>query len=120
MALTQIAVPVASSGSSATPQPDKQIAGMTTSSNTLLYEVPTGRKAEVYFGHQYSGSNNNDYYVNVDVGGTYVRVQGGLSGQSVQYRSLTTPLVTLLAGSRVLTHSSNSGEAYILGVESDA
>ena len=119
MALTQNTVSSAAA-SGAEPQADKQIAAKTSGSNTLLYTVPSGRKAELYFGHQYSGSNNNDYYLNVDVSGTYIRVQGGLSGQSVQYRSLTTPLITLLAGTRVLTHSNNSGEAYILGVESDA
>lgn len=119
MALTTIAVASASSSSTATPE-DKQIAAMSSSSDTILYTVPAGRKAELYFGHQFSGSNNNDYYLNVDVGGIIVRVQGGLSGQSVQYRSLTTPLITLLAGSIVKTKSSNTGEAYILGVEKDA
>lgn len=119
MALTQNTV-TSAAASGAEPQADKQIAAKSTNQNTLLYTVPSGRKAELYFGHQYVSSNPNDYYLNVDVSGTYVRVQSGLSGQSASYRTLTTPLITLLAGTRVLTQSSNSGEAYILGVESDA
>ena len=119
MALTQNTVSSAAA-SGAEPQADKQIAARSTNTNTLLYTVPSGRKAELYFGHQYAYSNGNDYYLNVDVSGTYIRVHGGLSSQSSSYKTLTTPLITLLAGTRVLTHSSNSGEAYILGVESDA
>ena len=120
MALTQKTITVSSSDSATVPQPDTQIAATSTSSNTLLYEVPAGRKAELYFGHRESHSNPNDYYLIVDVGGTEIRVWGGLSGQSNQYRTLTTPLIKLVAGSRVLTKNSNYGDAYILGVESDA
>ena len=100
--------------------PDTQVAATTSSSNTILYTVPAGRKAELYFGHQYSSANQNDYYLLVDVDGVLIRVWGGLSGQSVQYRTLTTPLITLVAGTVVKTQSSNSGNAYILGVEKDA
>lgn len=119
MALTQNTV-TSAAASGAEPQADKQIAAKSSNSTTLLYTVPAGRKAELYFGHQNSSGNANDYYLNVDVSGTYIRVHGGLSGQSTSYKTLTTPLITLLAGTRVLTPSSNSGEAYILGVESDA
>lgn len=108
------------SATSAGPQPDTQIAASSSSSNTLLYTVPAGRKAELYFGHQYAYSNGYDYYLFVDVDGTYIKVHGGLSSQSSNYKSLTTPIMTLLAGTRVLTRSSNSGDAYIFGVEKDA
>jgi len=120
MSLTPIAVTSASSGSTVAAQPDKQIAATTSTANTILYTVPAGRKAELYFGHQYSSANQNDYYLLVDVDGVLIRVWGGLSGQSVSYRTLTTPLVTLLAGSIVKTQPSNTGEAFILGVEKDA
>ncbi len=109
-----------SSGGGAVAQPETQVAATSGSQNTILYTVPAGRKAEVYLGHQYTDSNTNDYYVNVDVGGTLIRVYSGLSNQSVQYRSLTTPLITLIAGTVVRTQPSNSGDAYILGVEKDA
>ena len=120
MSLTPIEVTASSSGSTVTAQPDKQIAAMASASNTVMYTVPDGRKAELYFGHQYTSANPNDYYLFVDVGGTLIRVWGGLSGQSTNYKTLTTPLITLLAGTVVKTKSSNSGEAYILGVEKDA
>ena len=45
---------------------------------------------------------------------------GGLSSQGSNYKSLTTQMITLLAGTRVLTRSSNSGNGYIFGVEKDA
>lgn len=120
MSLTPIEVTASSSGSTVAAQPDTQIASATSTSNTIMYTVPAGRKAELYFGHQYSSANQNDYYLLVDVAGVLIRVWGGLSGQSASYRTLTTPLVTLLAGSIVKTQSSNSGIAYILGVEKDA
>ena len=119
MALTQNTV-TAAAASGAAPQADKQIAASSSNSSILLYTVPDGRKAELFFGHQYSYSNSYDYYLQVDVGGTYINVTGGLTAQSANNRSLTTPKITLLAGSRVLTRSSNSGTAYILGVETDA
>jgi len=109
-----------SSGSAAVAQPETQVAATSNSTNTILYTVPAGRKAEVYLGHQYTDSNTNDYYLNVDVGGTLVRVWSGLSNQSMQYRSLTTPLLTLIAGTVVKTQPNNSGYAFILGVEKDA
>ena len=105
---------------SATSGVDKQIAASSSNSSTLLYTVPDGRKAELFFGHEYTYANPNDYYLQVGVGGTYINVMGGLTAQSSNYKSLTTPKITLLAGSRVLTRSSNSGTAYILGVETDA
>lgn len=109
-----------SSGGGVVAQPETQVAATSNSSNTILYTVPSGRKAEVYLGHQYTDSNTNDYYLHVDVGGTLIRVWSGLSNQSAQYRSLTTPLITLIAGTIVRTKSSNTGYAYILGVEKDA
>lgn len=120
MALTTIPVTSASAGSGVTLQGDKQIAATSSSSNTIMYTVPANRKAELYFGHQYSSANANDYYLFVDVDAVLIRVHGGLSGQSTNYKTLTTPLITLLAGSIVKTKSSNSGEAFILGVEKDA
>ena len=105
---------------SATSGVDKQIAASSSNSSTLLYTVPDGRKAELFFGHEYAYSNGNDYYLNVDVNGTYIKVMGGLSSQGSNYKSLTTQMITLLAGTRVLTRSSNSGNGYIFGVEKDA
>ncbi len=119
MALTQNKR-TASASAGAVSAPDKNIAGSSTSSSTLLYTVPAGRKAEVYIGHEYTYANSYDYYLDIDVGGTYIQVMGGLSRQSYTYRSLTTPLITLHAGTRILTRSSNSGNAYFLGVEKDA
>ncbi len=109
-----------SSGGGAVAQPETQVAATSGSQNTILYTVPAGRKAEVYLGHEYTGANNNDYYLNVDVGGILIRVWSGLSNQSNTYRSLTTPLLTLIAGTVVRTQPNNSGSAYILGVEKDA
>lgn len=100
--------------------PDTQVAVTSSTASTILYTVPEGRKAEVYFGHELTYANPNDYYLDVDVGGTIIRVQGGLSMQSAQYRTLTTPLITLLAGTVVKTRSGFSYAAYILGVEKDA
>ncbi len=119
MALTQNTVSAAVA-SGTTPLPDKQIAAASTNSTTLLYTVPAGRKAELFFGHEYAYSNGSDYYLDVDVDGTYIKVMGGLSSQGSNYKSLTTQMITLLAGARVLTRSSNSGNAYILGIEKDA
>tara|TARA_S200002703_G_scaffold154256_1_gene156785 strand:- start:222 stop:587 length:366 start_codon:yes stop_codon:yes gene_type:complete len=120
--LTQIQLPVASSSSSsgAVAQPETQVAATSSTASTILYTVPEGRKAEVYFGHDQTYANPNDYYLDVDVGGTIIKVQGGLSMQSAQYRTLTTPLITLLAGTVVKTRSGLSYAAYILGVEKDA
>ena len=119
--LTPIDEVASSAGASeATPLPDKQIAATSSYSSTLLYTVPDGRKAELFFGHAYAYSNGYDYYLDVDVSGTYIHVMGGLSSQGSNYKSQTTPLITLLAGTRVLTRSSNSGSAYILGIEKDA
>ena len=109
-----------SAGTTTGSNPDTQVAATSSTASTILYTVPEGRKAELYFGHQYSSANQNDYYLIVDVGGTLIRVWGGLSGQSVSYRTLTTPLIYLVAGSIVKTQPNNSGAAYILGVEKDA
>tara|TARA_B100000575_G_scaffold272623_1_gene254892 strand:+ start:172 stop:525 length:354 start_codon:yes stop_codon:yes gene_type:complete len=116
--LTPIDETVAATGAVA--QADKQIAAASSNSNVVLYTVPDGRKAELFFGHEYAYSNGNDYYLNVDVNGTYIKVMGGLSSQGSNYKSLTTQMITLLAGTRVLTRSSNSGNGYIFGVEKDA
>jgi hypothetical protein len=110
----------ASTASGGGSNPDTQVAATSSTASTILYTVPAGRKAEVYFGHEHTYSNPNDYYLDVDVGGTVIKVQGGLSMQSAQYRSLTTPLITLLAGTVVKTRSGLSYAAYILGVEKDA
>ena len=122
MALTQIAVPATSSGTAATPQPDKQIGAISSSNNAVLYTVPEGRKFVGFAGHErtYNTAGYHAILVTPD-GSTEVMHTGGFASFSTQYYSQgsTTVELTLMAGVTI-KNGGGSNNCVVWGIESDA
>lgn len=121
MALTQIAATASSSGGSATPQPDKQIAALSTSNNAVLYTVPDGRKFVGYAGHERTYNGQGYHAILVAPDGTEVMHTGGFSSFTSQYypQGSTTVELTLMAGASI-KNGGGANNCVVWGIESDA
>ena len=122
MALTQIAVPASSSGSSTAPQPDKQIGAISSSSNAVLYTVPEGRKFVGFASHERTHYSRGYHAILVTPDGTTeVMHTGGFATFSQQQYSQgsTTVELTLLAGVTI-KNGGGSNNCVVWGIESDA
>ena len=122
MALTQIAVPASTSASSATPQPDKQIGALSSSSNAVIYTVPEGRKFVGYASHERSYYTAGYHAILVTPDGTTeVMHTGGFATFSTQNYSQgsTSVELTLMAGVTI-KNGGGSNNCVVWGIESDA
>lgn len=90
----------------------RQIAASTTSSGTVLYTVPTGKKFQGYI---YNSGQGQSVGITPS-GGSLVQID--LTCPSVGYASATAPLFTLVAGTIITTQS--TGRTNVIGVETDA
>ena len=107
------------SSSGSTSNPDTQIAATASSSNAIIYTVPTGRKFVGYASNAYALDTSPNYFVRLVAGGVEVDHRSSFSAEPLNYRSIPSPQLTLLAGTSVKVGNSGNN-SFVFGVESDA
>lgn len=95
---------------------DKQIVAVGSSSGTIVYTVPAGRKFVGWASNQ--SSYNGSYWVSLEKDGIAVVHYSQFSFQPTSYQTIPAPVLTLLAGTVVKV--GNGSTVYVFGVESDA
>ncbi len=100
----------------ATAQADKQIAATAQNNGTVVYTVPAGRKFVGWASN--TNSSNGSYWASLEAGGVAVRHYSQFSYGPVNYQTIDSPVLTLLAGTTVKV--GNGQTVYVFGVESDA
>jgi len=105
-----------SSASGQAAAPDKQICTSGQSANTLVYQVPAGRK---FVGWASNSNNaNGSYWAQLEFDGGVVRHFNDFSNNPTSYQRSGATVLTLLAGTEVKVGNGNT--VYVFGVESDA